>query len=693
MSVSPSPRKIDVVHASHRDVSLLHSPVLPSSPPSSQARANIFDKAAQEFTLNEIPNVPSAHLQWMYEAQRPPQHNPPLFDVRKMRALLDHHNLQLRDTLYQLLKHPDFHASPDLSLSQQRAHVMKMWKKVAALGYLQNSISAGTVEGRQRYEAVIESCGLLSHSLDIKMSVHYGLFGATIKLLGDDQQSAKWLPLTESCQMLGCFALTELGHGSNARGVETVATYHVPSRSFTVNTPTDSAQKYWIGGAYQTARWTVCFAQLYVKGVCYGVHPFLVRIRNEDGSNVHGVTLGDCGHKCGLNGVDNGRIWFDNVSVPLDQMLRRYSQVSADGTYTSRFKSADERFGASLASLSGGRVSVAAGCLNQAKIGLSIAIRYALSRRAFGPRNGEEVRLLDYQSHQYRLIPGLATTYVMLVVLNELKYVWHHQQLGKKLHIWSSGFKALMTWHSLATLQEAREACGGQGYKSENRIGPIKNGHDVAVTYEGDNHILLQAVTKSVLPEFVRGVKDGAMFKGHFSYLNDRHKLRDADLSALDVGSVEFARIVFRRREAAVFARLANRLQVVQKNGMTALEAFNSCGVLVEEAARAHTELLIVELFDKRMKELEAQGEEDLMKALRRCGSIYALKRIDEDSGFVRNGSLSGIDGFRAHERLLEMCKDMRPHVMDYVNGFGIPAHLLAPIAFDYVAHNSRARL
>ncbi|CAN8075497.1 unnamed protein product [Agarophyton chilense] len=675
------------------------SPLLLGSPVLSPSSSDIFDNAAHEFTLNEIPTIPRAHLQWMHDAQQQPAlrasrlQSKPLFDVQNMRALLDHHHLQLRDTLYELFKHPDFHAHHDLSLSQQRAHVMKMWKKVAALGYLQNSISAGTVEGRQRYEAVIESCGLLSHSLDIKMSVHYGLFGATIKLLGDDQQAAKWVPLVETCEMLGCFALTELGHGSNARGVETVATYDLSSRSFVIHTPTDSAQKYWIGGAYQTARWTVCFAQLYVRGVRYGVHPFLVRIRKENGENVPGVTLGDCGHKCGLNGVDNGRIWFDHVSVPWGHMLRRYAQVSVDGSYSSKFKSADELFGASLASLSGGRVSVAAGCLNQAKIGLSIAVRYALSRRAFGPRDGEEVRLLDYQSHQYRLIPGIATTYVMLIVLNELKHIWHHQKLGKKLHIWSSGFKALMTWHSLSTLQEAREACGGQGYKSENRIGPIKNGHDVAVTYEGDNHILLQAVTKSVLPEFVRGVKNGNVFKGHFSYLNDRNALRDVDLKGKDVSSVEFAKIVFRRREAAVFARLTNRLQMMQKNGLTALEAFNCCGIVVEEAARSHTELLIVELFEKKMTQLEEDGRHDLVNALRKCGSIYVLKRIDDDSGFVRNGALSGADGFRVHERLLEMCKDIRPHVMDYVNGFGIPAHLLAPIAFDYVAHNSRARL
>jgi acyl-CoA oxidase len=66
----------------------------------------------------------------------------------------------------------------------------------------------------------------------------------------------------------------------------------------------------------------------------------------------------------------------------------------------------------------------------------------------------------------------------------------------KELHIWSSGFKSLMTWQMKDTLQECREACGGQGYKSENRIGIMKGSFDVLLTYEGDNLVLLQQVSR-----------------------------------------------------------------------------------------------------------------------------------------------------------------------------------------------------
>lgn len=326
-----------------------------------------FARVAAEFLSDGPPTPNPLHRKWVADAEAMLATGrrefpsgviapTPAFSVQKMRLLLENNHSDLRKRIYELFKHPDFHPVHGESLAEERARTVRMWAGVASLGLLENSISSRTREGRARYEAVIESVGMLSHSLDIKMSVHYGLFGATIALMGDDDQAKRWGPLIEACKMLGCFALTELGHGSNARGIQTTATYDVRKRAFIINTPNEEAQKYWIGGAYRSARWTACFAQLTVGGVNHGVHPFLVRIRNEDGSLVKGVTLADCGHKCGLNGVDNGRIWFDHVEIPWEYMLRRNSKVSKEGVYSSRFQSADERFGASLASLSGGRV-------------------------------------------------------------------------------------------------------------------------------------------------------------------------------------------------------------------------------------------------------------------------------------------------------------------------------------------------
>lgn len=666
----------------------------------------LFDRLEAEFKAPSARRQEHAlpNLQWVEDAVAQkragvPPYPPgvvaarPAFDVKKMRELLDMNNFELRDSFYELFRNPVFAHRYNETLEQERTRTIQRWRLIAKTGVFINTLREFTVEGRQRYEATMESVAAVDHSLDIKMSVHYGLFGGTVRLMGDDEQAAMWMPKIETCEMLGCFALTELGHGSNVKGIETTAVYDVDSKTFIINTPNEEAQKYWIGGAYQSARWTSMFAQLYVKGECHGIHPFLVRIRNDDGSPVEGVTLADCGAKSGLNGVDNGRIWFHNVRIPHNQLLRRHSQVTLDGVFKSSFKSAEERFGASLGSLSGGRVSVSATSLVQAKIGLTIAIRYGLSRKAFGPPGEEETRLMDYQGHQVRLIPRLASTFVMQFVLNELKGKWQRRELGRELHVWSSGFKALISWHALETLQEAREACGGQGYKAENRLGILKSTHDVALTYEGDNHILLQAVTRTILPEFVRGFKSGGKFRGHFSYLNDRAGLKNVELSTLDPRSPLFAMTILRRREAALYATLAAEIQKKIGAGMSPLNAFNSSAVLVEDAGRAHVELLMMEVFFRILAKLRSSGEKEIVNILSLCGALHVADLVDKQAVFLRNGTLTVKDAQTIHKHVLGLCQELRPHVLHMLDSFGYPPHLLAPIAFDYVSHNSRSRL
>jgi alkylation response protein AidB-like acyl-CoA dehydrogenase len=56
-----------------------------------------------------------------------------------------------------------------------------------------------------------------------------------------------------------------------------------------------------------------------------GFHAFLVPIRDKDGKPMPGVGIADCGYKMGLNGVDNGRLWFNGVRVPRDNLLNKVS--------------------------------------------------------------------------------------------------------------------------------------------------------------------------------------------------------------------------------------------------------------------------------------------------------------------------------------------------------------------------------
>ena len=190
--------------------------------------------------------------------------------------------------------------------------------------------------------------------------------------------------------------MTELAHGSNVRDLETEAIYDPITEEFIIRTPSESARKEWIGNAARHGRTATVFAQLETRANRYGVHAFVVPIRNKDGSPYPGVRIQDCGHKLGLNGVDNGRLWFDDVRVPREALLDRFASVAADGTYHSPIVSDSKRFFTTLGTLVGGRVSVGAAGVSASKSALTIAIRYSDRRRQFGPEDATEVPILDY---------------------------------------------------------------------------------------------------------------------------------------------------------------------------------------------------------------------------------------------------------------------------------------------------------
>src|SRR5690606_28298101 len=294
-----------------------------------------------------------------------------------------------------------------------RARVLDQMREIAKLGLADRGFRREHGGTGEPGAAVVglEMLAYADLSLWVKSGVQWGLFGGAVENLGTERHR-DYIERLISLDLLGCFAMTESGHGSDVADLETTATYDPATQEFVIHTPTPSARKDYIGGAAVHARMAAVFAQLITNGEKQGVHCLLVPIRDELGADLPGVTTYDDGLKGGLPGVDNGRIVFDPVRVPPENLINRYAEVAPDGTCSSEIENPSRRFFTTLGTLVRGRVSVGGAAAAGARVALSIAVRYALARRQFAdPDTGEETLLLDYRSHQRRLLPLVAKSF------------------------------------------------------------------------------------------------------------------------------------------------------------------------------------------------------------------------------------------------------------------------------------------
>ena len=302
-------------------------------------------------------------------------------------------------------------------------------------------------------------------SLLIKYRVQFGLFGGSINMLGTSRHHEACLRKVAGLELPGCFAMTELGHGSNVAGLKTTATFERDSNTFVIHTPREESRKEYIGNAACHARMATVFAQLSLEGASYGVRAFLVPIRDRLGNTLPGVRTGDSGLKMGLNGVDNGRLWFDRVRVPRENLLNRYADVDENGCYCTSIASPSKRFFTVLGALVAGRLGIALGSLSAAKTSLAIAIRYGDHRRQFGAPGAGETKILDYRTHPRRLFPPLAAAYGLDCALKSVseRFTQRRETEQRRLEAEVAGLKADSSWFAVEALQACRECCGGQG--------------------------------------------------------------------------------------------------------------------------------------------------------------------------------------------------------------------------------------
>ncbi|KAM8932415.1 acyl-coenzyme A oxidase-like protein isoform 3-T3 [Lycaon pictus] len=494
----------------------------------------------------------------------------------------------------------------------------------------------------------------------VKCGIIYWLFGGAVRNLGSPGHVTKWLQPLQEQKYTGMFAMTERGHGSNVRGIQTEATFDLSAQEFVIDTPCENAEKMYIGNAMY-GNYAAVFAQLIINGRSQGPHCFIVPIRDEKGSLYPGVTAIDMMYKEGLHGVDNGILIFHKVRIPRENLLDKFGSVAPDGQYHSPIKNKSARFNAMLAALTPSRLAVTFQAMGAMKLGLTIAIRYSHSRRQFGPKAKEEVKIIEHQTQTLRLMPHLATALALTfvsryagILLDE--DIFHGKELAdsRPLQALVAGLKAYSTWENVRCLQDCRECTGGM------------------------------VVVRELLAQYTEQHKEKPLFSCLQNWAESgSDKLRTSFL-AFNVDIVDnlaflLKAVNFRERvlQRSLVARIYHKVMTKKEDFFS---AWNSCLHHVASLSLAHIHRVTLEQFSLAVRSCPDQEDQALL--MKFC-LLYATKLVfQERAWYLEHKYLTPMASTRIRSQLLDLCDSVKDDALRVISAFNIPdTSLHAPIA------------
>lgn len=509
------------------------------------------------------------------------------------------------------------------------------------------------------------------------------MFTKVLELMGTAEQKEKWLVPAQRGQINGAYVQTELGHGTFLRGLETRAVFDAARDSFVISTPTLSSTKFWPGALGYSTTHGIVMARLITgsggsdrnqscaKGEeqDHGIHAFMVPLRDlETGYALPGITLGDIGPKFNHNQNDNGYARFNGVVVPRANMLAAQATVARDGTFT---KTPDVHDKAAYGTMLVTRSKMVWVVAMQLAAAVTIAVRYSTVRKqgnfAFakdekvsGSAMPKEIALIEFRSQHYRLLTSLSKAYAMLFAFRHCEKARQEFEERKlrhgdystmgAAHALIGGLKAWSSYMATEAAEDARRACGGQGYLNTSGMPDIVQSLAICCTGEGDTHVLYQQ-TARFLMKWVLAPANNAKtdVPEDLRYLTDLPYTdkRGEAVSLLDLAdpTVQLA-IYGSRAQRSVFRAAMKLAQDMQSGGKTKAQAFNGHVMELMAASRAHVEYIVMREFVRCVAKVPSTSEKDraIRKVLGRLCSLFALSTMTGEFGgpsFVEDGPLS----------------------------------------------------
>ncbi|RCI07094.1 hypothetical protein CU098_013504 [Rhizopus stolonifer] len=520
--------------------------------------------------------------------------------------------------------------------------------------------------------------------------LHRTMFMPTIANQGTEEQKRIYLEPALRYEIIGCYAQTELGHGSNVRGIETTAVYQPETETFVLNSPTLTASKWWIGGLGVAANHAIVMARLVSQDKDYGPHPFIVQIRSlENHEPLKGITVGDIGPKFGFNTVDNGFILFDHVHVPHIAMLARYSRIDRKtGEY---IKPPNSKLAYGTMVFVRANI-VLESCLVLARAA-TVATRYSAVRvqgsDASNPKkvtdsNGDlqqvETPVLDYTMQQYRLFPIIAQAYACHFTGQKMHHMYNENQERMSqgdfsyladLHASSSGLKSLTTTLAVSAIEECRRACGGHGYSLFSGLGHFYQDYLPKATWEGDNYLLTQQTARYLIKTMrsVVAKREESNFSSQYlsEYLSNP-RARCSFTRIEDLNNPELLLSAFKFRSAFLADKAVHALDVQKIS-------WNDMLIDIYRISRAHCQLLLVSNF---IQASFSGPSSNMKQALQQVALLFCVSTLEQElSDFLACGYLSPEQALMVKKKLVNSLKLIRPNAVALVDAFGIPDYML----------------
>lgn len=533
--------------------------------------------------------------------------------------------------------------------------------------------------------------GLSNHGFGL----HLNAFVKSIELLADEEQREKWLPKCYSFEVIGCYAQTELGHGSDLKSLETTATFDPDTDQFIINSPTISSHKFWPGGLGKHANHALVFAQTFVKGKHVGLQSFIVPIRDRHHTPLEEVHIGDIGTKYSFNSTDNGFAKFKNLRIPRQNMLSRYAHITSDGEFTVASEKAVRLGYGNMLFL---RVFFFYGrCISLSKVA-TIAIRYSIVRKQFKEQETKKERqILDYQTQQMRLFPILGISYAIALSSQTLMKMYRQYeselrdggepfQLLTEVHVLCSALKPLATWKMRKFGEIVKQCCGGHGFLEISGIHRIVKEEEALTTAEGANNVILQQTARYLLGQCQKIIQGDSLdticeyLSEHFPAEGKKQPVA-SNFKSLN----EIIINAFQRRTAVFLSLVANKFQKLMGEGLSLETVWNekTQQQFIKVSEYFGETFMITEAFN--VLSSTSLIDDNSKEVIEKCLQIYAIYTIlDELNSFLYTDFFTENDVENLRKSFREELQQIRKNAIGIVDGFGYKDEELLSVLGSY---------